>query len=355
MDLPPDTGEKPLKSFVMLDLSSLAERTQITVSGVPEQSTQESLEGLKNPEVRNLNKKEIRTTPELGFGRDKVGEVNHSPERVTGEASPPATSDPKKDMKGEIGAAVSKSFTNFLKDWVKAVEYEGYCWIPEEDFDLLCEALSGVSTVGCFSMQDKEMVREIDEWGPSDLIHVRVFSTLRDRQGHRTIEVSGTLALGVLLDESGAYMIGGITGEDPIVVKFLCAPPFYEFSKYSTEVEKEFVPLFRIPTQYGNIFMRFTVGCKDIECKEVSRYQAERDLVAAVRRPLPEAKKRGMICDSCGKEAGPDAELTAMLRTDGHYKGTEPLRALDLVSVNGEIQALCLTCSRTLTGKEQAA
>ena len=27
MDLPPDTGEKPLKSFVMLDLSSLAERT----------------------------------------------------------------------------------------------------------------------------------------------------------------------------------------------------------------------------------------------------------------------------------------------------------------------------------------
>jgi len=28
MDLPPDTGEKPLKSFVMLDLSSLAERTR---------------------------------------------------------------------------------------------------------------------------------------------------------------------------------------------------------------------------------------------------------------------------------------------------------------------------------------
>ena len=29
MDLPPDTGEKPLKSFVMPDLSSLAERTRL--------------------------------------------------------------------------------------------------------------------------------------------------------------------------------------------------------------------------------------------------------------------------------------------------------------------------------------
>jgi hypothetical protein len=164
------------------------------------------------------------------------------------------------------------------------------------------------------------------------------------------------VALGVLRDDSAAYMIGGITGEDPIVVKFHCNPHYSEFSKFSTEVDKDLVPLFRVPTQYGNIFMRFAVGCEDIECKEVSRYQAERDLVAAVRRPLPEAKKKkGLICDSCGKEAGPDAEFTAMLRAEGHYKGIEPLRALDLVSVNGEIQALCSNCSRTLTGKEQAA
>ena len=141
-----------------------------------------------------------------------------------------------------------------------------------------------------------------------------------------------------------------------MVVKFHCSPHFFELNKYSTEVEKELVPLFRIPTQYGNVFMRFAIGGEDIECKEVSRYQAERDFVAAIRRPLPEAKKKtGLICDSCGKEAGPNAEFTTMLRAGGHYKGIEPLRALDLVSVNGKVQALCSNCSATSNGKEQAA
>ena len=117
------------------------------------------------------------------------------------------------------------------------------------------------------------------------------------------------------------------------------------------------MPLFRIPTQHGNVFMRFAISGDVDKLQEVSRYQAELDLVAALRRPLSEVRKRkeGLICDSCFKEAGPNAELTAILRADGHYKGIEPLRALDLVSVNGEIQALCSDCSATLTGKEQAA
>jgi hypothetical protein len=337
----------------------MSKNHEINISGVPEQNTLESLEGLKNSEVRNLNNQEVQTTDESDRGRDKTAEVNHSPGEAVHESSSPTSSHPNKDMKSEIGAALSRCFSNFLKDWVNATEYQGYCWIPKDDFDSLCDALSGVSTVGCFSMQDKQMLREIDEWGPSDLIHVRVFSTLRDRKGHRPIEVSGTLSLGVLRDDTGAYMIGGITGEDPINVKFHITPYFSELKKYS--IEDELAPLFRIPSQYGNMFKRFKIGTEHYESKDVSRYQAEQNLVAALQRtklPKSEIQKKDkgkLICDSCGDEAGPDAEVTETFKQFGVHKGKAPLRALHLMSVNGEILAVCSSCSQALLKKEEAA
>lgn len=84
----------------------------------------------------------------------------------------------------------------------------------------------------------------------------------------------------------------------------------------------------------------------------VSRYQAECDLVTALRQAPEKPKKRGLICDSCGQEAGPNQEVTETYKAYGIYEGTEPLRALDLVSVDGKIQALCSTCSRALSEKE---
>jgi hypothetical protein len=150
-------------------------------------------------------------------------------------------------------------------------------------------------------------------------------------------------------------MIGGITEEDPIVVKFHCDRKLYELDKYVRKAEIELVPLFRIPKQYGQSFARLTIDQDVDEFTLISRYQAERDLVTALRQAPEKPKKHGLICDSCGQEAGPNAEVTELYRAHGHYKGSEPLRALDLVSVNGEMQALCSNCSRTLAGKEQAA
>jgi hypothetical protein len=335
------------------------ENHKIDIGGVPEQNVRESLEGLKNSEVRNLHIEVQQPAPN---GAEKV---NPLVEGVAGGVSPTIfddhsepiceSSSPRKDIRAEIGATLSKCFSNFLKDWVGSIEYQGHCWIPDEDFDRLCKALSDVSSISAFSMQDEEMIGQIDNWGPSALIHVRVFSTLSDCKGHRTTEVSGTLSLGVVLDNSAAYIIGGITEEDPIVVTFHCSSRLYEFTKYVREAENELVTLFRVPKHYGNAFVRIAIGREIHECKEVSRYQAERELVTALRRAPEKEKKRGLICDLCGKEAGPNADLTTRLRADGHYKGSKPLQALDLVSVDGEIKALCSTCSHALTGEEQAA
>ena len=59
----------------------MKENDQINVNGVPEQRTQESLEGLANPEVRNVNNEVEQSAP------DGAEEINRSVEGVNSETS----------------------------------------------------------------------------------------------------------------------------------------------------------------------------------------------------------------------------------------------------------------------------
>jgi hypothetical protein len=326
----------------------MSENHEINISGVPEQNTRVSLEGLTNREVRNPNKEVALPTP------DCVNEINPlNEEGASGSASNPSTD--STDVRDAIAAAFCHAFTNCLVEQLGPGDYRGHCWVPLVDFDAFCKVLSEASIISvCGSVELLSQWQEVMKIG-----EVTVFAIMHDAKSHRVMEVSGQLLL--LSAWNGADVVLTFAGMTDFNVMMGRTRPFFDLSDPGAFFSDDLVLLYGVPDERDSHVL-FEIG-KTGSWKVVRRGDTERkikDLLRKAEGKESRKKKRtretAATCDFCGQTPAPefDSDVTGVPGPGGRPLGPR-IPTLNLVGFEGERLWVCNACKDILEAENAAA